>query len=69
MDATGNGIRDTKENKLTILWEIVKYTGMFLDRENEKESLPYSYVILYYSYLKLRYMTWTSFFFLKEMNF
>ena len=68
MDTTGNGIIDTKENKLTILVRDSEHTSMVLHRENEKESLPYSYVILYYSYLKLRYMTWTSFFFSLKRN-
>lgn len=52
MNATGNGIRDTKENKLTILVDS-EHTGMFFRQREWKESLPYSYVILYYSYLNL----------------
>lgn len=36
MDATGNGIRDTKENKLTILVRDSEHTGMFLDRMKKK---------------------------------
>ena len=66
MDTTGNRIIDTKENKLAILVTDIEHTGMYLDRENEKESLSFTYVILYYSYLKLRYMTWTGVFSLKR---
>ena len=46
MDTTGNGIIDTKENKLTILVRDSEHTGMFLDRKNEKESLSYTYNIV-----------------------
>lgn len=61
MDTTGNGIRDTKENKLTILVRDSEHTGMFLDRE-WKRKVCHIVICVYYSYLKLRYMTWTSFF-------
>lgn len=56
MDTTGNSIIDTKENKLTILVRDSEHTGMYLDRENEKESLSFTYVILHYSY-----MNWSFF--------
>lgn len=45
MDMTDNGLTNAKENKFISSVRDSELIGMFLGRENKKESLSYTYII------------------------